>query len=196
MNISKNRLAFAAVAALALGITGLGAGSSAHAQDTLKVQKPFSVKLGVFLPTDGDIKDVFGSTWFSGGLSYDFAKSKSTSPVLYQLYFDYTERKKTYDGVDVTGRLLGVGPAAKFLLGSATSEAQPYVGIGIGYYDTKIAASDGGVTISRSEGRFGGKLFAGYQLKSGFFGEADYTYVSEIDGTQPGGVGLRLGYRF
>ena len=173
-------------------VAGIGCGA-AHAQDTQKVQKPFAVKLGGFFPTDGDIKDSIGSTFFYAGLSYDVAKSKATNPALYQVYFDYATKKK--DGLEF--RVLGIGPAVKFLLAPATAKAQPFVGAGIGYYNAKISASLGnGVSVSESKSRFGGKVFAGYQLKGGFFGEADYTYVSEIEGTKPGGFGLRAGYRF
>ena len=193
---------------------------SAHAQ-TARPARPFAVKFGVFFPSDNNQRDVFGKTWFSGGISYDFAQTRTQNPVVFQAYFDYTSRRTGVTGVraagssfsnadvgDVTGRVFGFGPSAKFLLAPAQAQAQPYLGLGVGYYSAKtpvryvFASATPGVSPSNGNvgtqtyGKAGGKLFAGYQLKSGFFGEADYTYIGEIDGIRPGGLTTRIGFRF
>ncbi len=201
-----------------------GGAAVTHAQNRPPtVPRPFAVKLGLRFPNDNTIKDVFGETWFSGGVSYDFAQSNTANPVVYQLYADYTQRRTGPSGQaanyaasgDVTGRLFGIGPAAKFLLAPLSARAQPYVGLGAGYYRatvpvTVVYAVAGGSAASkaiqysgsgfgvetRSTGALGAKVFAGYQIKEGFIAEVDFTYVRPIDYLKTGGLGARLGYRF
>lgn len=194
-------------------------GTMALAQKTSPIiSKPFALKAGLFFPNGNAIQSVFGETWFSGGVSYDFASSCAANPILYQFYFDYTKRRTGgagsgafySSGSDVTAHLFGIGPAVKFMLAPFSAKAQTYVGVGAGFYRATVpvqyvyAVGTGGVTAplyghgigTRSDGRFGGKVFAGYQTQSGFLAEADFAYVNRIDYVQTGGFGLRLGYRF
>ena len=198
----KNNGLAAATATVTFGI-GLG-NNAAHAQQQ-KVQKPFAVKAGAFFPVDGTVKSGSSCTWFSGGLSVDLAQTGGTHPIVPQLYLDYTSRSKDYLGTKEKSRLYGVGPAVKFLLAPAAAKAQPYIGLGVGYYNGRVAVpmvypsilpSLNNFPIRESYTRFGGKMFAGYQMRSGIFGEADYSYVGELDGAKPGGFNLRLGCRF
>ena len=147
------------------------------ATDTLPVQYPFAVKLGAAFPTDSG----YSSTTFDAGVSYDFSKTTADKPVIYQGYVDYYGKN--------SASLTGIGVAAQFLLGNATSATRPYVGVGIGYY---IAHTSG----SSTESNVGGKVFAGYNFTQNVFGEVDYSITDKVDGKRPDAVGVRVGYRF
>ena len=147
------------------------------ATDTIPVQYPFAVKLGVAFPTNTNFSD----TAFDAGLSYDLSKTTADKPVVYQVYGDYYGQS--------SGNLFGVGLSAQFALANATSPTRPYVGVGIGDY---IAHASGSSTKSN----FGGKVFAGYNFTQNVFGEVDYQITQKINGTSPDAIGLRVGYRF
>ena len=170
-----NKVVFAGLSAAVVGL-GLFAGTSAHAQTLLPVQHPFRIKLGAAFGSSGELK----SSFFAGA-SYDFNKTTSTSPTVYEAYLDYYGK----DRFNVTG----IGVAARFNLASAFASSQPYAGVGLGFYDTHVSGSG-------NKGNFGGKIFAGYQLNQGLFAEADYSVTSKNNGTNPNAFGLRLGYRF
>ena len=184
---------------------------SARAQ-TNRPAKPLAVKLGLFFPSGGDLANAVNEIQFSAGVSYDFKQTHAATPVVFQFYGDYADYGNYggsgaghFEGERVSsgsGSFFGVGPAAKFLLAPARLRAQPYVGLGAGYYSAKMSvpyvlgASSNGNRAEQTYGKAGGKLFAGYQRRSGFFGEADYTYIGEIGGVHPGGFSTRIGFRF
>jgi len=181
---------FGIAALVAASVAGFGA-QNARAQvsdDTLKVQKPFTIKLGAFFPSDGDVRDAVGETFFSAGISYDFAKTQAVNPTVFGAYVDYFG--KSDNGIRLN--VFAIGPQAKFYFSPATAPSKFYGGVGVGYYS--INARGGGA--SETKGRIGGKLMLGYEFQGGFLAEADYNFISEVQGVNPSGAGLRLGYRF
>lgn len=176
----KRIVSLAALALMALPATAAG-------DDVQKVEKPIRVLLGIFEPTAGGM-----STALNIGVGYDFLKSKDKAPLIYSIFIDRSSRRETFDiGEGGTIRRdvsrLGIGLTARLLTSSANDKARSYFGAGIGSYTFKNGAS---------KSKFGGKVFVGHELNNGLFVEADYTLLSKINGTDPGGIGLRAGLRF
>jgi opacity protein-like surface antigen len=196
---------FAAVAVVSLG---LGLSTGAHAQaakatsnvPTSKVEKPWRIKIGAFFPTDGDVKDAIGSTFLSYGVSYDFFKTNVANPITVGAYIDGATNSKKNFGVTDRLTYWGIGPVGRYYFTPVTSPVRIYGGAGVGAYfiDLKSSVSVDGVTYSASDNkdRFGGKLLAGVESGQGLFGELDYTFISKIEDTNPGGWNLGVGYRF
>jgi hypothetical protein len=162
---------------LAAGAAFVPTAAQAQGVTTIPVQKPFALKLGVAFPSEGG-----GGGQFAVGASYDFSKSTSTSPTLFQVYLDYYGESAQ--------NVIGGGVAGKFLLAPATAgQGQPFAGLGLGIYTNKVGGSS-------NKTNFGGKVFAGYQLNSGVFGEVDYTLVQENNNVNPSAFGVKVGYRF
>ena len=104
--------------------TGLATTASAQAPTvpTQEAAKPFVVKLGATFPTDGDVKDALGSTWFGFGLGYDIGKTKTSAPVVYGAYLDGTFASK--NGNEASA--YGIGPSAR----PAGAGGQPHFATG------------------------------------------------------------------
>jgi hypothetical protein len=188
----NNLFAVAAVIGLGMGLT-----ASAHAQATAsstptgKLQKPWRLKIGAFFPTDGDVKDSLGNTFFSYGVSYDFVKTQVETPITLGVYVDGATKSK--DG----GRLsyVGLGPSARYFFTPVVAPVRFYGGAGLGPYFVTVKAGD-----SKNKTAFGGKLLAGVESNQGIFGELDYTFISSVsvggDDVKPSGFNLSVGYRF
>jgi hypothetical protein len=206
MNARILRSGFFGAAAALLGAAALA--PAAHAQtDTMKVERPFRIKVGGYFPNDGDVKDSFGKNFVTAGLAYDFAKTKATTPVIFSGYFDYVfEKSRTENNVEGKLSNFGVGVAARFLFTPPTAPTgQPYAELGLGYYNVmaKLRGTVNGVNIDEDEntGRFGGKVALGYQLNNGLFGEFEYTLIDKVrllgsDNFDPSGFKASIGYRF
>jgi len=182
----KSLMRNTAVTLAVLGSVGIVGTGMAHAQDDTKaVERPYRIKVGGFFPTEGDVKDAYGSTFFSGGVSWDFSKTLATNPTVFTLYTDYTRGERG----DNTLGIWGLGVGARFLFAPANSSGQPYGELGLGYYNVDFSPGP-------SAGRVGGKLGLGYQLNQGLFGEVEYNLIDKVEGVNPSGVRLNVGYRF
>ena len=157
-----------------------------------KVAKPFRVKLGAFLPSNGDVKDAVGSTLFGYGVSYDFLKTNLNNPVTIGAYIDGATGSKSHDGIKARLSYIGVGPMARYYFTPVVAPIRFYGGAGLGAYF--VNAKAGG--DSRNKTELGGKLLAGVESGQGIFGELDYTFISKFDDVKPSGINLAVGYRF
>lgn len=157
------------MAVILLGTTLSGISVGAQAQDTAApVQKPISIKLGVFLPSNGNIKAALGKTWFSAGAEYAFNKQGNTQNIMPLAYVDYAGAKK--NGIDAN--FIGVGPGVRYYTSPpGTSTTTPYLGAGVGAYF--IHASGGGDSTNNT--RFGGKVNIGIEFQQMYLLEANYT---------------------
>lgn len=195
-----NGMKWAGILAFAGSVAVLGA-SPARAQgteDTMKVQKPITVLLGAYFPTDSDFKDAVGNNLLSVGVRYAFAKSKTQSPTLFEGFIDYLNKSRDRTVSDGEGgtrkesidvQVTAIGVSARQSFASANEAGQPYAGVGIGVYTGKAGGE--------SETRFGGKVNAGYQLNNGWLAEAEYTIITKKkDEASANGFQLRVGYRF
>lgn len=213
MNAGKKMLAALAIA----GVLASGAYAQGSATDTMKVQKPFSVKIGGAFFTDSGTKDAIGNSTFTVGLGYDFLKTASTSPIIVQGYIDYFSPKSNTESVTVNGvtnsieskmeSTFGIGVAGRYaFINTPTANIVPYAGLGIGFYSAKgkvertISGSGSTPGTSESESKtkssLGGKIFAGVETKQGIFGEIDYNILPKVEDLNFNNFGVRVGYRF
>ncbi|GAB4466450.1 MAG: hypothetical protein OHK0029_37790 [Armatimonadaceae bacterium] len=177
--------------------------TGAQAQDTMKVQKPFSIKVGGIFFGDGDTKDAIGNSTVTVGLGYDFLKTRSTNPVIFQGYVDYlAPRSRTMgdgDGGSIRSELdyvFGFGVNARYaFLQQPSIGFIPYGFAGIGFYTGRASVSGNGIDESDTENGFGGKLGLGAELKEGIFGELEYNFI-DLGDANLNGFGARIGYRF
>ncbi len=164
---------------IALGVALLAPTVSAlAADDTMKVEKPIRVLAGIFNASSGTNKSRTAL-----GVGYDFMKSSATKPTVYGVFVDFNSKKVA----GVTTSLTGVGVSGRFYLESANESGKPYALAGIGSYTFKAGTS---------QSKLGGKVGIGYELNNGFLGELDYTTAQKIGGNDPGGINIRVGYRF
>lgn len=164
----------------------------AHAQTpaVLPVQKPITLKLGVYIPTSSSGRDAGGNGQFSLGADYALAKTVAANPLLPSVYFDY-EGGSRHGG---RANIYGLGVAARYYSGRpALARVSPYLGIGLGVYDADLRRSGqgGGNTVS-----IGGKVLAGVEFSQSFLVEANYQFLPKHNGINPDGLGVQLGYRF
>jgi len=192
MKVSFNTLlAGALVAGINLGLATTASAQAPTVSANVPTQpaaKPFAVKLGVTFPTDGDVKDEVGSTWFGFGLSYDIGKTKTTSPVVYGAYLDGTFSSESGKQAST----YGIGPAARYYFGAPTAPIIFYAGGGIGAYFNHWKSSG----FSENTTRLGGKLFGGAEFKQGFLGEIVYNFTGNVHGSALNNLALLVGYRF
>jgi hypothetical protein len=189
----KTLLAGALVAGIS---TGLATTASAQtkagttADETVKVLKPFRIKVGAFFPTDGDAKDALGSTFISYGVSYDFLKTQAANPLIISAYVDGYNKSKSGNRLNS----IGVGPELRYYFNPVVATpTRFYAGAGIGAYFLNAKADNGD---SENKTKFGGKVFGGLEFGPGFFGEVDYTFISKVEDFNPSGIDLQVGYRF
>jgi hypothetical protein len=160
------------------------------AQGTEPVQKPISIKLGVYLPVKADVGDLLGHTWFAAGADYAFSKTASATPILPLVYVDYTGSSKN----GIKGDFVGVGLGFRAYMSRATNTTvAPYYGAGIGAYFSH--ASGSGLSVNNTQ--LGGKVDIGAELNSGPFLEAAYQIIpQDVSGSNLGGFNIMVGDRF
>jgi len=164
--------------------------TQAVTETTAKVMKPFRIKLGAFFPTDGDAKDALGDAFFSYGVSYDIFKTKATNPLIVSAYLDGYNASKSGNRIN----MISIGPAARYYFNPVVeAPTRFYAGAGLGAYFLNLKADNGD---SENKTKFGGKVFGGLEFGPGFFGEVDYTWISEVEDFNPGGFDVQIGYRF
>ena len=165
------------------------AGAHAQAPATQSVQKPITIKLGAYFPTASSGRDAGGSTEFSAGLDYAFAKTATTpSPILPSVYFDYQGGSKNGGHSDS----YGLGIAARYYTSTPGASVSPYFGAGVGIYDESLKRNGGG---SSSNANIGAKLLAGVEFSSALV-EVNYQFLPKHNGVNPDGLGVQVGYRF
>ncbi len=182
MNILKSALLGGALISIA------AVGAQAQAPATKPVQKPITIKLGAYFPTASSGRNAGGSTEFSVGLDYAFAKTNTTSPILPSIYFDYQGGNKNGGHSDS----YGLGVAARYYTSTPGASVSPYFGAGVGIYDESLKRNGGG---SSSNANIGAKLLAGVEFSSALV-EVNYQFLPKHNGVNPDGFGLQVGYRF
>jgi len=155
---------------------------------TQPVQKPITIKLGAYFPTASSGRNAGGSTEFSTGLDYAFAKTTTGNPLLPSVYFDYQGGSKNGGHSDS----YGLGIAARYYTSTPGASVSPYFGAGVGIYDESLKRSGGG---SSSNANIGAKLLAGVEFSSALV-ELNYQFLPKHNGVNPDGLGVQVGYRF
>lgn len=204
-----------------LGLLGmLLCAASAQAQttpapaDDTATPKPITIKLGVLFPSNGDLKNAVGSTFFAAGAEYAFINKQNPTSLVPLAYVDYAGRSKNRsvdDGqgnsvsLDLTASTVGVGGGARYYIGTpGTGSITPYVGAGVGVYfnHLKVAATvsssdqSGSASDSLNKTQFGFRLNAGVEFQKMYLLEANYTNAGSVEGTRIDGFGIQAGVRF
>lgn len=169
---------------VAIMITLGTAVSGSQAQDVLlSAEKPFRVAVGTYNPMGSTIRGAMGATLPMISLSYDAGKSTSEKPMIYGVYFDFAQNRHSGTNNSVTA----FGVSARYLSRAPLTNGRYFVGGGVGSYDVKMGSSNSKV---------GGKVFGGYELNNGYFGEATYHVINKIHGDDPSAVAIAVGRRF
>ncbi len=178
------------MAVILLGASLAGIAAGARADDAAPVVKPVTIKLGVFLPSNGNIKDALGKTWFSAGADYAFNKQGTGQSVMPLAYVDYAGASRH----GLKGDFVGVGAGVRgYASAPGASTTAPYFGAGVGAYFIHASANGGGSTNTT---RFGGKINVGVEFQQMYLLEANYTYAGKVSGTTVDGFGIQAGVRF
>jgi hypothetical protein len=178
---------FRAAAGLALTL-GLGAIIAPAAQaQTLKPERPISLKIGGYFPVRKGFSDATNDVLWAAGASFDFFKTPGGNATVAGVYLDGA----FYDSSSRDGSLVGLGVQGRTYLRGIAATSGLYALYGVGSY-YQYAKSSG---FSTSEWRFGGKLGFGLDTGSRLFFEATYT---SIDGGKLDGDGIQafVGLRF
>lgn len=177
-------------------------------------QKPTTLKLGAFFPSNGDLKNAVGSTFFSVGAEYAFPSKANASALVPLAYLDYAGRSKSRSVNDgqgnsvsatLTASTIGIGGGVRYYLGTpGTGSTSPYLGAGLGVYFDHLKAdanvSSGGQSGSGSSSlnktQLGFRLNAGVEFQQKYLVEINYTNAGSVEGTRIDGFGLQAGVRF
>lgn len=172
----SNRILMGALATITL----LSCAGASKADDS---KKPFAVRLGVFAPTDADVRSASSAGGFFG-LSF-FLNHKTNSQTLLSLDWDGTGLDVS--GVNVTSGSLILTGRHFSTPGAATG---PYYGLGLGIFQTSGSAD--GFTVN-GDVQVGGKVVGGVMSKSGNFFEGGYVHSGA---TGSSGLTVTYGFRF
>jgi hypothetical protein len=153
--------------------------------------KQNAIKLGVFRPQDGDVREFVGKTWFMAA----YERTIKTMPQGGDLTVELGYTQKNGD-VDARVIPLTLNYRASMAPGGASIEegsakGETYYGAGLGAYFVRF--SDDVDTESKT--KFGANVFVGYGDKDWLL-ELKYHFVSKIEGVRPGGFALMAGYKF
>lgn len=173
--------------------------------------KPITLKLGVFFPSGGDLRDSVGSAFFAAGAEYAFSPGheKSLIPLAYVDYVGKSRNRNTDDGqgnsvsLDLTATSIGIGGGVRFYAHPMPAYS-PYLGGGLGLYFNHFKAdanvNTGGQTNSTGDSanktRLGFKINAGVEFQRTYFVEAAYSNSGSVEGTRTDGFSLLIGGRF
>jgi len=148
---------FLNIALVALVATVGAASAVAQGEDKKDNRPYFGLKLGVFMPTDGEMRDMFGSTVFAFGISMD---DFSRQPDKWRLTadFDFIVGRHDPDDDDLFPEnkmfLLPVTASIGRVFGGDSSRARPYVrfGAGVAYMDYSVTRPSTGERFSTKRG--------------------------------------------
>ncbi len=185
-------------------VTGLSAATLVTVKDaqgnaqivqtpTQPVQKPISVKVGAFFPTQSSGRNQGGSTRISASLDYALIKTAQNNPTLSSIYLDYEGGSKHGGHADTYALGVAVRTYTNTPSAANGSRLSPYVGAGIGAYDVDVKNQN---SHSANKVGFGGKVLAGLEFSQAYFVEANYQFVPQQRGVNPSGFGLQVGARF
>jgi len=152
--------------------------------------KQNAIKLGVFRPQDGDVREFVGKSWFMAAYERVIKTMMPKSDEL-TVEIGYTQKNG-----DVDARVIPLTLNYRTYLKQGGDEMMgiqggAYAGAGVGAYLVRF--SDDVSTESKT--KFGANVFVGFAAKD-YLLELKYHFVSKIEGVKPGGFALMAGYRF
>jgi hypothetical protein len=195
---------------LGIAILATATVTAAHAQETSgtskHAEKPFTVKVGVLLPTQSStippgLEYSYAPaypTFLTAGLGYDFTTriTRRGSTVTFGIYGEalfaqsFTRQENnifapsTLRNARATQSAYGLGVSARFMRGRAWEETafRPYLNLGLGIYltPTKVTyfSEDApSSTTKENNAGLGGFLGLGIESRSGVFAETQYSLM-------------------
>jgi len=180
---------------LGMMLCAIGAQAQTTPATDAAPQKPITIKLGAFFPSNGDTKNL-GKTWFAAGAEYAFAKPGTS--LLPLAYVDYTGKSKDLGtilddgaGNTISGKIsatsIGVGVGVRGYA-STTGAITPFYGAGLGVYFDQVKVDGSGTglfaksaSVSKNKTNLGFKLNAGVEFQRMYFVEAAYTNPGKVD---------------
>jgi len=152
------------------------------------VSSGFRVKVGLFVPTDNEVNDIYGSgPIFGADCLYLFPHKRYGVAVGLDYFY-----KSGFDGSVKQDRL--VIPITGSFLYFLTEEKDLYLGAGFGYYSVRETKEMTGTTTSESELGMGFHVVGGYNYRN-LFGEIKIS-SAPMDSGNAGGVSLMIGISF
>lgn len=149
----------------------LSADASVQAQPDL-IPKP-RLKIGVFMPSDGPVKDVSADTWIKIGADIGL-------PIVgLRAGIDYA-----FDGSDYA---MPITISQIFQPSAVVTKSPVYGGLGIGLWNARVSGASGTAIGLRG---IVGVEFAGYLV------EANYDIVGKIEGRRMDGLSILVGKKF
>ncbi|MDR3707879.1 MAG: outer membrane beta-barrel protein [Capsulimonadaceae bacterium] len=180
-------------ACIVIGVLTLSTYAVANADE--QVQKPWTLQTGASWPGQNTAKNnVEGKTVWNVGVDYAFLQAKtlsSSEPTIVSVYFDYAGGSKDKYGYSNHAYTSGGGIAARQYL-DPTAATSPYIGAGIGGYDTQSKY----LGSSKSRFNIGGKVFAGLEFTKSYFLQVGYEWLPSVNHVDPSNLGVDVGLRF
>ncbi len=166
----------------AMGIASVVLATSAVAQNDQKKPEPaknnFGIKAGLYMPTQSLTRDIFGSTIFVVGLSFDDF-SRQADKWRPTVDFDFISGRKDGNKFFAAPVMASMGR----VFGSPDDDFRPFVRIGAGlaYFDYSINHPDTSERFSTKRLGFGGSAEAGFFINDKFRLSAKYVLFSKTD---------------
>ena len=181
------------VATLAVASSLLVTLASAQSNDPepRRARNNLGVKAGVYLPTDSEIRDIFGSLIFVIGLSFDDF-SRQADKWRLTVDFDFITGEKDGNKFFAAPVTASIGR----VFGSPEDEFRPYVrlGAGVAYFDYSITRPSTSERFSTKRGGFGADVEVGFFVGDKFRLSAKYVWFSKVDDFDFGGLQLTATY--
>ncbi len=149
------------------------------------------VRLGIYAPSDGLVKDQIGTLFAGGGLDYYIVHSNPNGRAIVSL--DYIEGKQHGQDLRIFPLTVGYIEYADPIDG-----VRPYGGFGAGAYFVHSQLNNNGTNDQETKNNtaFGGYIAGGLDFGSNFFLEARYHFISQLGLAKPSGLQVDLGVRF
>lgn len=187
-------MAFRNFGAIGVAIAVLGTSAFAQNEENKEPKKAkfnIGVKGGVYLPSQSVMKDVFGSSIFVFGLSFDDF-SRQADKWRLTLDFDFISGREDGDKFFAAPVMASVGR----VFGSPGDDFRPFVrvGAGVAYFDYSITNPDSNERFSTKRLGFGGDVEVGFFLNDKFRLSAKYLLFSKADDFDFSGLQITATY--
>lgn len=154
---------------------------------------PIGVDLGVFFPSDREVRNVFGSSWTRIGLTpISFQRPESWKSSL-----DFSYLRQSRAGNTVTLIPITFGVTRSF---GDDPSARPYIAFRVGPYFADVDSPDRGfespsLGVDASGVGFNANASLGLSFQNSFYIEARYDFFSDFKGVSFNGFYFSAGVR-
>ncbi len=186
-------MAIRKLAALGVASALMAATVSAQSNDQKpeKARNNLGIKAGLYVPTGSLVRDVFGSSIFVFGISFDDF-SRQADKWRLTVDFDFITGQKDGNKFFAAPVTASVGR----VFGSPEDHFRPYVrfGAGVAYFDYSINHPDTSERFSTKRGGFSADAEVGFFVGDKFRLAAKYVWFSKVDDFDFGGLQITATY--